>query len=354
MYRNYYLDSNLIGAWSDDRETVGYYNPLTKEDGGKRRIDSIFYYDYPTFPQRDVDSVERLKGYFALTLSSLKSGSVNLFREGTEVARQSLLFQHTRLPFFNKIDYIKYGYNNSLKELNGLKGRSYFERDDYHIEISGQFYSRVINFVEFDSIEIMDLTPVLLDAPVGLSFVIGGSPFNLMNPYFEKRFVKTGFVDKNYDMKGTVMVLPLTPERALMLFDGSIYVAPDKKVITLTPSDVDILNKVQIYNGDMDGVVYKGDKAYLDSIFSTIKNNPYRDGYEWTCGYRFPFTTLLSFMSIKDEAVREMSKNVKAPIRPFVYDIREFEYGNGMSESRPNGMENLNKRYEYAKALIND
>ena len=351
-YRNYYVQRDLTRAWSDDGECVDLFNPIHRNESGKRKIDSLYYFDYPSVSSRDSEKAEIIEGYFSLTLSLLREGRVNMFHEATEAARQSLLFQHTRLPIFNKIDYLMYGIRQSAKDLFEIKGIDYYIKDEKYVELCQGFFSRVLNFVEFDSIELMDLKPVLLDAPEGKTFIIGPSAFNVMNPYFEKRFVKTKFVDKNYDLRGTVMVLPVSPTRALMLYDPAVYDGVGDSIITLTLSDVDILNKVQIYNSDIDGVVYKGDKAYLDSLTSSIKPTSYRDGYEWMCGYRFPFPTLLSFMRIKDDAVKASGKNAKNPLRPFVSTIRDYESGNGFSESYDNGMKKLDERYRCALSLI--
>ncbi len=349
MFRNRYVHRDIVKAWSGDGSHVSFYNPLTKENPESRELDSLYYFDYPEFDGRTAEEIERLENFLSLTLSALKSGNPGIIRDANEAGRSSLLFQHTRLPIFNKFDYIKYGNGvESLRELKAIRGRDYFSSS--YVELCAGFLKRVADLASSDSIALMDLEAVILVPSDGMSFILGPSAFNAMNPYFEKRFVRCPYVDKDYDIKGAVLVLPFEPEKALMLYDPSVYELTVKSgsTLVLSPSDTDILNMIQIYNSDIDGVVYKGDKENLDRLTSLIGTPSYRDGYEWTRGDRFPFSSLLSFMSVRNEAQSDLKKNVKSPLRPFVRAMREYDSTHAM----PTGRETFYKRYLYAESLI--
>lgn len=350
MFRNYYVHKDLLRSWSDDGKSVSLYNPITGEDGGVRDIDFVYYFDYLEFPSRSEEAVAQLESFFSFTLSSLLSGNTGIIRAATEAGRRSILFQLTRLPIFNKFDYVKYGSGPDSSSLRRLRGRSYYEGS--YAELCPPFLERVASFATPDSAEIMDLEVKFLVPPEGKSFIIGPSCFNVMNPYFEKRFYKCQYVDKAYDIIGTVLVLPLTPGKALMLYDSSVYdIKGEGDTLALSPSDTDILNMVQIYNSDIDGVVYTGDRAYLDDITRGIGDIPYRDGWEWLRSDRFPFSSLLSVMEIRNDAMKEMNRNIKSPLRPFVRAMRNFD-GLDASSLDNGGVEAFQKRYRYAMSLI--
>ncbi len=350
MFRNYYVHRDLLKAWSDDGLVVSFYNPITEEND-EREMDSLYYFDYPNFLPSSVKLVEANENFLTITLNALKEGSLNITREPTEAGRRSLLFQYTRLPIYNKFDFIKYGRGDeSLRFLKTLKGRDYF--NGIYVDSCADFLVRVADFAGTDSFALMDLKAKFLVPAEGKSFIIGPSASNVLNPYFEKRFMKCEYVDKSYDIIGAVMILPFEPERALMLYDSSVYdISQNGDTIALTSSDTDILNMVQIYNSDIDGVVYKGESTYLDKLTSKIGSPYTRDGYDWNRSDRFPFPTLLSFMSISDEGKKNLKKNLKSPLRPLVRKVREHFNGTTFDS---NNREDAMHLYLYAKSIIDD
>lgn len=349
MFRNWYVHREIVKAWSDEKGYLSFYNPITREKPETRELDSLYYFDYPKFDNETAQKIARLEDYLSMTLSALKSGNTGIIRDANEAGRSSLLFQHTRLPIFNKIDYIKYGIKDeSLQTLKKIKGRDYFSSS--FDDLCAGFLKRVADLASGDSIALMDLEAVILVPSDGMSFILGPSAFNAMNPYFEKRFVRCPYVDKAYDIRGAVLVLPFEPEKALMLYDPSVYElrAGSGSAVVLTPADTDILNMIQIYNSDIDGVVYKGSEENLDRIRGLIGTPYYRDGYEWMRGDRFPFSSLLSFMSVRNEAERDLKKNVKSSLRPFVRAMREYD----STHAVPLDRETFYKRYLYAESLL--
>ena len=345
MFRDRYIHRDLLRAWSDDGRNVSFYNPISRSDDGVRDIGSIYYFEHQRFPLDQAGDVLKLEDFFSITRSTLLCGDLSIMRDESEEGRRSLLFQLTRLPIFNKFDYVNYGSRPDSSELKNLKGMDYFRGP--FADLSAGFLSRVTTLSVTDAIEIMDLEAKFLVLEGENSFIIGPSCFNVLNPYFEKKLIKPRYVDKAYDLRGAVLVLPLTPRKALMLYDSSVYdIDGDGNTISLSSSDVDILNMVQIYNSDIDGVVYKGEREYLDEITSRMGESPFRDGYGWTRCDRFPFSTLLSFMSIRKDAMKDISSKIKSPLRPFVKTIRNYA---GFEAKTPLA---LQKRWEYAMSII--
>lgn len=115
----------------------------------------------------------------------------------------------------------------------------------------------------------MDLESRMLYAPKGRNFVFGATPVNVINPYFEKHFVKFSNIDKYFILKGNVMILPVSPTSSLCLYDPDVYdfTAEDEKTV-LSESDMDALNKLQIFTSEIDGgiVCREGDEEYVREL----------------------------------------------------------------------------------------
>ncbi len=64
-----------------------------------------------------------------------------------------------------------------------------------------------------------DLTPILLEAPQGSSFILGCTPLVVMNFYaFSEEGLDTSFCEN-----GAVIFIPLSPKYALSLYDSFVY-----------------------------------------------------------------------------------------------------------------------------------
>ena len=347
-----FISRDLIREWSEDGERVSWCNPSRKESKRNCSPEDLFFFDYPYIPGKE--TIKRYESYMRLTISMLKSGNVSSFRSENVAARDAVLFQYMRTPTYHKLDFAHYGKPGDVAYLNRYRGYDFFsEEDDYNLSV-GFMEEKILPWIEELSLSLLDLEPVLLHAPEGKSFILGAHPVNILNPFFEKRFVKFSYAYKLYDICGAVVVMPVTPSLALCLIDRNIYGMRVKgNDIVLTGNDVDLLNMVQLYNADRDGgVVYKGDEEYLYSLTKKLGSTPYRDAIMWQKGYAFPFEVSLSFFEVKDGAQKLLSKFIKNPIRPFVVAMSSYFEGNRNVSSENNLIEKIQKSYNYAENVL--
>lgn len=325
IYKNNYVNHNLIALWSDDEECVKWYNPVDKKGDENKKIDSLhnfIFNDYNTFVPMQVGYIDDC---FDTLLDVVSSGNVSIM--DSYPVRNAFLFQYLRNPSFYKRDYSKCTGEKALKFLNRFKGRSYFLDVETDLHLTKDYLRFIADMSPKAAVEILDLKAVLLRAPEGSSFILGSDPLMALNPYFEKRFAKTKLEDRTYDLTGVAMVLPVTPDISVMLYDDGVYdINSTERSLVLSKDDVDIINKVEMYNSDIDGgVVYKDvDREYLDDLSFSLGVSRYRAGYGWFTETRYPFTTLLSVLSIRKSAADNIAKNAKAPVRDYVLKIRQY------------------------------
>ncbi len=354
-FKNNYVNHNLLRGWSEDGRVVDWYNPVDKEGLKETEIDDLYYFNFHSIESYVAAVVSNHDGYFEETLREISSGD-NPFESNSfnMKARTSFMFQYLRTPSFFKEDYARCSGAKTLNFLNRYKGRSYFTVVEKDFEVLKDYLGTMGQFTLTATLETMDLEGIILSAAEGTSFVVGAVPVIMMNPYFEKRYASTKMEDKPYDIIGAVMVLPVSPETAVMLYDKNTYdVAAEDGKAMLSKEDVDLLNIAEIYNSDIDGgVVYSGvGKGYLDSLKERIFDTPFRSGYAWFTSSRYPVSMLLSIMTIKQSAEKEMQKNAKKPLREYVVKIREHEKKQEYKHYMNHGQRMLD-RMNYASALL--
>ncbi len=350
--RYYYVSRDLLSRWSDDTGRVDWCNPSRNMSRKGCSMDDIYYFDYPSVPLKE--DVTRLERYMKLTLSALEGGNAGFLRSESVAGREALLFQYMRTPLYHKLDFAHYPGKSPLPYLNEGRGNDFFLKED-DFELSRGFLAeKVLSDNRELAMYLFDLRPVLLHAPETRRFVVGASPVNVLNPYFEKRFLKTRYDHKLFFLRGAFIIMPVTPSLMLCLYDSCVYSLKEKaEKIVLTEGDADILNMIQLYNSDRDGgVVYKGDEEYLKGLVGKLAGSKWRDNYDWLKGYGFPFSTLLSPFTVTDRARTEISKNMKNYLRPFITAIGEYDRVNMQNLTRDNIVDRSYQRWLYAKSIL--
>lgn len=109
---------------------------------------------------------------------------------------------------------------------------------------------------------LLDLAVTFVEAPSSCSFVLSDNPFcmgNFLSP--DPRTTP----EMKYTLYGTFFILPLTPKRALCLYDDYVYkLRKTDGRIVLTPDDVERLNTYLMANGTK--YVVPEDFPYADDI----------------------------------------------------------------------------------------
>ncbi len=354
-FKNTYVNRDLLKRWSSDGRRVNWYNPVDKTGTENTEIEELYYFFFHDMPPVVPAMVNNNDDYFLESIEEIEDGENVYERESLNLkARTSFMFQYLRTPSFFKEDYSRCMGPKTLEFLNRYKGRSYFTVVEKDFEVLKGHLESMADCTFSSTLEMLDLEGVILSAPLGRSFVVGATPVIMMNPYFEKRYASAKIEDKPYDIMGAVMVLPVSPSTAVMLYDSLLYDvdATDGKAV-LSEYDVDRINTAEIYNSDIDGgVVYSGlDTSYLDSLKDKISDTPFRSGYAWFTAARYPISMLLSIMKIKDEEQKNISKNAKKPLRDYVVSMRE--HNKMLNKRRYKDMgEKMADKLNYASSLL--
>lgn len=353
-YVNHYVNRDILRGWSDDGKSVMWCNPVEGKEGRSVDIDEIYTITLPEFSDEVAAKVDYAGVYFRKMINALRSGEQKVFDPVDTDQRETFYYEYLRALSCFKLDYARYMGEKVLSLMNEYKGLSYYTVIEPSLGTLINHEKISLDHGPIFSLPMMDLKCVMLHCPEGKSFILGATPVNVLNPYFEKRFYKVDNEAKITVYKGTMMVLPVSPSLAVCLYDSDVYdFEGDGESVVLSEGDVDILNKVQLFSSEIDGgVVYKCDEEYIRALKNDFPVKPYRTGRDWLRADRYPFWTMLSVMKVKDEAVSSLKKNLKSPMRPFSLMIknydREWERRTGKGFNR----DAIIKRYLFAKKLL--
>ncbi len=197
---------------------------------------------------------------------------------------------------------------------------------------------------------IYDLERVYLRAPEGTTFLLGPNPMNLVNPLMEEKYIP---YDKNrYELYGTMIIWPITPTIAVCLYDYSSYVIKNRKgMVELTKNDVELINRIQIYNSRFsDDFIYAGDNE------KTVKKLKKKQESRFLLSYndedRYPFAIDFSFVGIKADTYNNYAMIEEDPRREFVRDIQTFDDENLRGASENDIPHILPRRFAFANDRI--
>ena len=155
---------------------------------------------------------------------------------------------------------------------------------------------------------LMDLSIAVVDAPEGYAFVLGDHPLYITNKLLKGEDVGNGNTLYN---RGLIMLIPLTPQRAVMLTDGDSYWFHGKDGrFVLTPEDMRGINDrvkkrsdtVVIVSEEKYDSVYPGYESYRSDIINDMNSID---------GDRNASESPLLFISISPDAAEDGGSTIR-------------------------------------------
>ena len=352
-WKYHYVHRDLVRAWSDDGVHVDWCNPFNGETVKRGRTDRFFWQWIYDLQGELKDKMKLVDKTFALYLDVFRQNAFDCLYDELPYARFSLVFNYLRTPSFRICDKSEEERNKEFKEYYEelSSGNFDFRRNsDVLIRRYSEYLIRTYNVAFTSEIALLDFDHVLLYAAPERSFIIGGSPVGVINPYYHERgSQKHPFFA--FSRVGAVMVMPLSPSVTLCLFDHSVY-RPRKKggKCILSPEDTDFLNAVQIFNGGLkDGIVYRGDIDYVFSLCREFVTGP-REKYTGEYLDYYPLRRTLSALGIRAAAEEAYDEYSDDSVRPFVDTMRKYSDSIG-SVNPENYEEKEHRRYVMAHNL---
>ncbi len=299
IYTHRYIPREITRAWSVDGKTVRY---LSKGDGTVHTaaVEDIFTENI--ILDRPEDELESWMT-FSDVLSFIENSGKGICHDTIEtrlMAAQLVFFMYQCVPDGDGIaDY--------YARINGVRvdaGKSaVFEslwRDFRKKKRTASLLENLAKFKEFNCMYVLDLECVTLSSPDTAEFVLGDNPLhlgNLVNPD------TLGFTDSRFQSWGTFFILPLTPHRALCLYDSYSYKVRQKDgTVELNEEDVRSLNSC-IFQRSNTVVITDGTSDTSDSLSPDA--NP-----------------SFSFLGIRARAFETEMR-----IRDFDYDFMQYDTG---------------------------
>ncbi len=345
-----FVDRNLLSGWSEDGVHVQLMNPFTGEEEENAEIGNLYQTDIE-FPHNLLEEfVSSMDDIFPLFLKDMKEDDFSFLYDDNMTGRSSLLFQLKRADIYIRAVMSEGSLLSDLLEDNDEDDSEKTGLSEKVVcSIKGFYLLGKMSSIFDDSFLLMRFDPVLLHAPEGSSFILGPSPMNIMNPFFERRHPEENEVNE-YLLSGACLIMPLSPSTALCLYDHDIYkVRKRGGRCLLTPQDVNVLNMIQLYNGGRNyGYVHKGgwnieyEEIERAVDHSQVTCSPYNDSY--------PFNTELSCLFIQADVEEHFSFFYDKPVPAFVKDMQKYndEFNNRVNASDADYEKERRRRFVYA------
>ncbi len=240
IFLNRYILPEVTAGWSPDGKNVKTVNRRTGI-GEERDIDSLFYENL-IVDNKDYEKgvYENVSEKFLSSLDRIKDGDREVLRELKEditlfVAAQYMLGPNSsgaiRSYLISNIDWIC-----RLKDFKSLLayGNERLRKRDYSTYIENAYTVRIL------STYLWDLKVEYLSAPEGSPFILGDYPLVKLNNLSGGE--AGGYVN-SFKWHGLVLILPISPYRAVTLYDPEAYrLKKDGGIYMLSEDDVDTLN----------------------------------------------------------------------------------------------------------------
>ena len=252
----------FIKKWSDDAKHVSWYNPITKEEKPNKTIVPLFRSPLIKLDIHEMMAISYLEANFTSYSKSLYESEFLNLKVGESVIRSEILFLFLGNPVYQERLIL------SSKKLQKEFDLSPYSGDRLKVmksALHSTYIESILCKIRLDEFLLYDLEPVILYAPAERPFIIGGNSVVISNPLFGRDIPAFEFFAEPHLYKGAFIVLPISPDKALCLYDKDAY---HLKSDRLSTKDADIINKQEIFSsGEGDGIVcllcrYLFQKAY--------------------------------------------------------------------------------------------
>ena len=257
-----------------------------------------------------------IESKFAIVLNKINSNICELTEEDCVVAKIFMIIQMNRTPQAAKdLEESMDGMIHEMFAGNSKVGKfiekvSLVMSYPYH-----ELFEQSLVMAE----SIIDLRLGILEASKGNTFVIGEHPVILLNPFLEKRNwlgSKEGLA-----IKGTVLIMPISPTKAIILFDNIRYkLANMKKSIIIQETDINLINYCEF--------LYTNNCIY----YSGIEKKEYEKYSRESSEYRKESKSVVKNVFENDDPIKKRGKiimvtNISLPIKHELSFLVETEYG---------------------------
>lgn len=323
-YKHYYVSQGLVKNWSKDGKHASWYNPMTTKSIPNGCITRYFHSNLIDLPLPLKMTLDRLNLFFEIYVEYFLNENFSCLKSSDAMsAREVLIFQYLESP-------------TRTPSLDLLIGRLSLNLDPYMQDrtkkgreeiLRTEEIKRALNEIIVYAVDILDMEAVLVEAPVNRSFILGASPVTLINPYFSERKIKLNPEYQPFEVWGSVIVLPLTPEKALCLYDPETYTPEEDDILKLTEKDIDMLNSAMLYNsGDTGGVIHVCGEEYINELFDGLDDSDYfRDSFFGASFDEYPFPTRLSVLKVNKNAKNKIKARKNDPVRTYVNAIVDYD-----------------------------
>ncbi len=243
-YRFNYVPSYIVRAWSGDGRSVRY-NPAYEDEIFSSPVEDMYVETLKVTGDINPDDMPILTLPSVVnTVTRLSKGDMRAYEEGFFDVLLFVMEQYLSNPQ-------GYGRFTAIMSEEVEKRKKEGQSAPDAVELSKEAVRKMdrVRTTEELVVElnkgfmyaayILDLMPILVEADNEMGFLLSSYPLLFGNPYNRASFNDLGFP---FARKGAVFFMPLSPKRAVCLYDSSVYFVNEKNGrISLSPEDTLLL-----------------------------------------------------------------------------------------------------------------
>ena len=212
------------------------------------------------------NTFQQIEAGFSSALKKLSQGDVRLTPEEDAFTKIFIILQRNRTPSAANAHNAVLDAN--VKNLASHDSKFKNKLDRFSVSLSDPF-PLLVEQASRAAKYLSDLRVGLLENEASMPFVIGEHPVVILNPFlFEKKWHGS---KQGIGVKGTFIVMPISPQKTLAMYDPVRYKLSNfKRIINVSGEDVDKLNLCQFLQTS--GCIYCDRPIDID----TLKDLAYR------------------------------------------------------------------------------